>query len=69
MKIVGEEKLYSFSDRGRIGAHKCFAVRQSEGCEVQDFLDLATKVATLQFRNPSQVLFSEVNLGTQALQL
>ncbi|MER9568874.1 FRG domain-containing protein [Mesorhizobium opportunistum] len=56
MKIVGQEKLFSFSDRGRIAARECFAVRQSKGCKVQDFLDLATKVATLQFLNPGQVL-------------
>lgn len=56
MRIIGKDQLYSFSDRGEIRERTCISVRKGAGCTVGDFLDLATKVATLQFKNPGQVL-------------
>jgi hypothetical protein len=57
MEIIGKQKVWSFfkeSNKAKPGT--CSAVRKSEANEVRSFMDLATKVAELQFMNRDYVL-------------
>jgi hypothetical protein len=56
MQIIGEQELHSLLPNGEIGARNCFDVRCGEAYKVRDFLELARKVAALQFNNPEYVL-------------
>lgn len=57
MDTIGEQKLWSFevgSNNAKV--MRCNDVRRGPGCEVRSFLDLATRVAELQFLNREHVL-------------
>lgn len=56
MEVIAEERLWSFSERGVGSVRKCFNIRRHSACKVTSFLDLATKVAHLQFKNPNYVM-------------
>jgi hypothetical protein len=57
MQTIGEQELWSFfGDSPEARRAKATAVRQGAGCRVSSFLELATKVAELQFRNRDYVL-------------
>lgn len=57
MEIVGSQKIWTFIDGGsKTVASTCTAVRSSSGFEVRNFMDLATKVAELQYQNRDYVL-------------
>jgi len=58
MQTIGEHDLWSFPDDGPAAKiTKSGAIRKGPGHRVISFLDLATKVAELQFRNRDLVLF------------
>lgn len=58
METIGTQKIWSFVDPGRKAAPTtCTKVRQGDAQGVVSFLDLAKKVAELQFMNPDFVLF------------
>ncbi|WP_417673903.1 FRG domain-containing protein [Roseibium sp.] len=58
MDTIGLEDLWTFTDSGKNAEiSDCRAVRASKGHEVSDFFELAAKIAELQFRNRSHVLF------------
>lgn len=57
MDTVGEQRLWSFSGKSENAMEmRCTDVRTSEGLEVHSFLELARKVAELQFLNRDLVL-------------
>ncbi len=57
MKMIGSEKLWPIKiGSGRRTPTTCTAVRKGPGHKVKDFLDLATKIAELQFMNQDYVL-------------
>jgi len=57
METVGQQKLWSFAERGEKAVPlTCSAVRHSSARAVGSFLDLAKKVAELQFMNRDLVL-------------
>ena len=57
MDMIGSQKLWPIkTGPGRLTPTTCTAVRKSEGQRVRDYLDLATKVAELQFMNRDYVL-------------
>lgn len=57
METVGQQKLWSFPERGsKAVPMTCGAVRKGDACYVASFMDLATKVAELQFMNRDLVL-------------
>lgn len=59
MKTVGENEIWSFYDDKNSEAQKIVnatIVRGATGHKVGSFLELATKIAELQFRNPDFVL-------------
>jgi hypothetical protein len=56
MEIIGKDEIKSFNDRGVLKAMTCFEVRKSRGFKVDNFMDLATRIAALQFKNPAHVL-------------
>ncbi len=58
MEQVGNSKLWAFVD-GKSTAEVVTngRVRQDPGFRVKDYMDLAARVAELQYRNRSQVLF------------
>jgi hypothetical protein len=57
MDIIGVQDLWSFQDNGNEAVVvDCIQVRQSQGHEVSDYLELAGKIAELQFRNRDYVL-------------
>jgi hypothetical protein len=52
MEIIGSQRLLTFSEGSEgVRALTCTAVRKSGAHHVRSFMDLATKVAELQFRN------------------
>jgi hypothetical protein len=55
METIGTEKLWSFSKTG-LRPRTCFNIRKLDACTVENFLDLATKVAYLQYKNPNFVM-------------
>jgi hypothetical protein len=57
MEIIGEQKIWSFAERAkRARPATCGEVRKGVAHKVRSFMDLATKVAELQFRNRDHVL-------------
>jgi hypothetical protein len=57
MDTIGEQKLWSFKPgKNTAAVLRCTEVRESAGFEVQSFLDLATRIAELQFLNREHVL-------------
>jgi hypothetical protein len=56
METIGTEKLFSFRDDGVLGEMSNRDIRLGRGCEVRSYLELATKVAELQFKNPNYVM-------------
>jgi hypothetical protein len=58
MKTIGENEIWSFYDRNKKAKRitKATMVRGAAGHTVKSFLELAMKVAELQFRNPDFVL-------------
>ena len=57
MEIIGQQKLWSFSeDFIAAKPSTCSSVRTSAAAEVKSFVDLATKIAELQFMNSDYVL-------------
>jgi hypothetical protein len=65
METIGEQKLWSFSpDVGKGAAvTTCTAVRKARGHEVGSYMELATKVAELQFLNREHVLLFRGQAG------
>jgi hypothetical protein len=58
MERLGNSKIWSFLDGSAgIEAVSNSAIRQGNGRYVVNYLELAAKIAELQFRNPSHVLF------------
>ena len=52
METIGKQKLWSFLDqRGKAKETKCSIVRQNEAQRVTSYMELASKVAELQFLN------------------
>jgi hypothetical protein len=57
METIGTQKLWSLPDgAAKAETQTCTKVRKGRGYRVNSFLDLATKVAELQFRNRDFVL-------------
>ncbi len=57
MDTIGVQDLWSFQDNGNEAVVvKCREVRQSQGHEVSEYLELAGKIGELQFRNRDYVL-------------
>lgn len=58
METIGESKLWTFLPGGSSAAHgaTCTQIRHSSGFEVKDYMDLARRVAELQFLNRDYVL-------------
>jgi hypothetical protein len=57
METIGEQKLWSFGpDDEKAQAMSCTMVRKSDGHKVTSFMELATKIAELQFMNREHVL-------------
>jgi hypothetical protein len=58
VKTLGENNIWSFFDSKKRAQRieRATTVRQASGHTVKSFLELATKVAELQFRNPDFVL-------------
>ena len=56
METIANSKLWSFTREGDCRVRTCEEVRQKRSCRVQDYFDLAKKIAELQFRNPNYVL-------------
>lgn len=57
MDTIGEQKLWSFGPGGQAAkVMRCSDVRTNSGFEVKSFLDLATRIAELQFLNREHVL-------------
>lgn len=56
METIGESALYSFIDQsGDLKRAKCTQVRNFEGLFVGSYVELARRVAELQFRNPEHL--------------
>lgn len=57
MDIIGESKIWSYSARERAAKiTRCVDVRRNPGHRVENYMELATKLADLQFRNREYVL-------------
>lgn len=56
METIGKHTLWSLSSSGRVVERSCFSVRKSEAYQVKNYVELATKIAALQFKNPDYVL-------------
>lgn len=56
METIGTEKIWSFFDRRGCQIAKNAAIRQGPGHRVGSYLELATKIAELQFLNRDHVL-------------
>ncbi|MBR0693712.1 FRG domain-containing protein [Bradyrhizobium lablabi] len=56
METIGSQKIWSFFDRKGCQIAKNTAVRQGAGHRVGSYLELATKIAELQFLNRDHVL-------------
>lgn len=57
MQTIGQSSLRSFCPMtGNIASVKCTDLRKGDAIEVSDFLDLAKKVAELQYENREHVL-------------
>ncbi len=57
METIGKNELWSFfDDSGLIKVASNTDVRKGNGCPVGSYMELATKIAELQFRNQNNVL-------------
>jgi hypothetical protein len=57
MDIIGEQKIWTFGGGEKAAVpRRCSAVRKADGHRVGSFMELATKVAELQFLNRDYVL-------------
>lgn len=57
MDIIGNQKIWTFSEGSQsITGLTCSAIRKSPAHRVRNYVDLATKIAELQFRNRDFVL-------------
>ena len=56
METIGSQKIWSFFDRRLCQVAKNGAIRQGPGHRVGSYLELATKIAELQFLNRDHVL-------------
>lgn len=57
MDVIGSHKIWTFiSGKDRTAPATCGFVRKARATEVRDFMDLATKVAELQYQNRDYVL-------------
>lgn len=56
MEIIGQDEIRSFDHRGELQPLTNDEVRGGDGLFVNNYMDLATRVATLQFENPAHVL-------------
>jgi FRG domain len=57
VEIIGSQRILTFSEGSDdVSALSCSAIRKNGAYRVQSFMDLATKVAELQFRNRDFVL-------------
>ncbi|MBE9607424.1 FRG domain-containing protein [Acetobacteraceae bacterium H6797] len=56
MEIIGSRTIWSFDERGRSVSRSGSAIRKAEAPLVASYMDLATRVAELQFRNRDLVL-------------
>tara|TARA_R110000850_G_scaffold77153_4_gene167126 strand:+ start:131 stop:1030 length:900 start_codon:yes stop_codon:yes gene_type:complete len=57
MRSLSNEHIWSFVDEGSLKKVLQKQIPTSQGVLVENYRDLATKVAELQFRNPNYVLF------------
>ncbi|WP_375452306.1 FRG domain-containing protein [uncultured Devosia sp.] len=51
MDIIGSQKILTFTSRGQIASLTSCAIRKAKALKVTSYMDLATRVAELQFRN------------------
>ena len=57
MEIIGSQKIWTFSgDTTRIDSLTCSAIRKQSAHRVRNYMELATRIAELQFRNRDFVL-------------
>lgn len=57
METIGEQKMWTyFGDETEAQPNKCKVVRTGPGHRVRNYMDLATKVAELQFKNRDFIL-------------
>ena len=56
METIGSQKIWSFFDRRGCHVAKSSAVREGPGHRVGSYIELATKIAELQFLNRDHVL-------------
>jgi len=53
MRSLSKEEVWTYTDKQPDGGWDRCKLRQSHGIEVSDYIDLATKVAAIQFHNPN----------------
>jgi hypothetical protein len=63
MDVIGSQKIWTFSPSGEPESVTCGAIRKAAAHRVQNYMDLATKVAELQFRNRDFVLMFRGQAG------
>jgi hypothetical protein len=56
MKTIGRQALWSVSEDGELCEKDCMEVRMDAPYKVDNYMQLATKVAELQYKNPDYVL-------------
>lgn len=57
MEIIGSQKIWTFSGESpKIDSLTCSAIRRQPAHRVRNYMDLATRIAELQFRNRDFVL-------------
>jgi hypothetical protein len=57
MDVIGSQRILTFSEgSAQARALTCASIRRGGACPVADFMDLANKVAELQFRNRDFIL-------------
>ena len=57
MDVIGNQKIWMFSESSEsITGLTCSAIRKGPAHRVRSYVDLATKIAELQFRNRDFVL-------------
>ncbi|MFC4277940.1 FRG domain-containing protein [Achromobacter aloeverae] len=64
METIGSQKIWTFQgSTGRIKPSTCGAIRKEAACPVRSYMELATKVADLQFHNRDFVLMFRGQTG------
>lgn len=63
MDTIGNHKIWTFSSRGKVESQTCGAIRKGIALRVTSYMDLATRVAELQFRNRDSVLMFRGQAG------